>query len=143
MRQMIPFGSGRNSIFDEMDDVFRGFSNAIRPMTRRYIPVDMFEENDEVVLSVDAPGFEPSQIEIKTFSDRVNIRSKMEETSDIGDEGRTWYFRRNNRSIDLSVTLPTEVDPDGARASFKNGVITIRMPKSRAVQGKVLELKGE
>ncbi len=143
MRQMIPFGSGRNSIFDEMDDVFRGFSNAIRPMTRRYIPVDMFEENDEVVLSVDAPGFEPSQIEIKTFSDRVNIRSKMEETSDIGDEGRTWYLRRNNRSIDLSVTLPTEVDPDGARASFKNGVITIRMPKSRAVQGKVLELKGE
>jgi len=52
-------------------------------------------------------------------------------------------LRRNNRSIDLSVTLPTEVDPDGARASFKNGVITIRMPKSRAVQGKVLELKGE
>ncbi|MDT8284501.1 MAG: Hsp20/alpha crystallin family protein [Thermovirgaceae bacterium] len=143
MRQMIPFGSGRNSIFDEMDDVFRGFSNAIRPMTRRYIPVDMFEENDEVVLSVDAPGFEPSQIEIKTFSDRVNIRSKMEETSDIGDEGRTWYLRRNNRSIDLSVTLPTEVDPDRARASFKNGVITIRMPKSRAVEGKVLELKGE
>lgn len=143
MRHMVPFGSGRNSIFDEMDDVFRGFSNAIKPMTRRYVPVDMFEENDEVVVSVDAPGFEPSQIEIKTFSDRVNIRSSLEETSEAGDEGKTWYLRRNSRSIDLCVTLPTEVDPDGARASFKNGVITIRMPKSRAVQGKVLELRSE
>lgn len=143
MRNMVPFGSGRNSIFDEMDDVFRGFSNAIRPMTRRYVPVDMFEENDEVVVCVDAPGFEPSRIEIKTFSDRVNIRSSVEDTSEEGDEGKTWYLRRNNRSIDLCVTLPTEVDPDGARASFKNGVITIRMPKSRAFQGKVLELRSE
>ncbi|GAB6280787.1 MAG: Hsp20/alpha crystallin family protein [Thermovirga sp.] len=143
MRHMVPFGSGKNSIFDEMDDVFRGFSEAIRPMTRRYVPVDMFEENDEVVVNVDVPGFEPSQVEIKTFSDRVNVRSKVEEDSESGDEGKTWYMRRNNRSINLCVTLPTEVDPDKAKASFKNGVITVRMPKSRAVQGKVLELKSE
>lgn len=143
MRHMVPFGSGRNSIFDEMDDVFRGFSDAIRPMTRRYVPVDMFEENDEVFVNIDAPGFEPSQIEIKTFSDRVNIRSIVEETSDAGDEGRTWHMRRNSRSINLCVTLPTEVDPEGAKASFKNGVITIRMPKSRAVQGRILEIKEE
>jgi HSP20 family protein len=143
MRNMVPFGSGRNSIFDEMDDVFRGFSDAIKPMTRRYVPVDMFEENDEVVVNVDAPGFDPSQIEIKTFSDRVNIRSSVEEASETGNENRTWYIRKNNRSIDLCVTLPTEVDPDGSKASFRNGVITIRMPKSRAVQGRVLELKPE
>lgn len=143
MRHMVPFGSGKNSIFDEMDDVFRGFSDAIRPMTRRYVPVDMFEENDEVVVSVDAPGFEPGQIEIKTFSDRVNIRSNVEESSENAEDGRTWYMRRNNRSINLCVTLPTEVDPEGAKASFKNGVITVRMPKSRGVQGRVLDLKPE
>lgn len=143
MRNMIPFGSGRNSVFDEMDDVFRGFSEALKPMTRRYVPVEMFEENNEVVVNVDAPGFEPSQIEIKNFSDRVNIRSNVEESSENAEDGRTWYMRRNSRAINLCVTLPTEVDPDGASASFKNGVITIRMPKSRAVQGKVLELRSE
>lgn len=142
MRNMVPFGSSRGSLFDEMDDVFRGFSDAIRPMTRRYVPVDLFEEKDELVLSVDAPGFEPSRIEIKNFSDRVDIRSKAEEISDTG-EGRTWHIRRPDRAVNLSVTLPTEVDPEGAKASFKNGVITIRMPKSRAVQGKVLELREE
>ncbi|HAK40858.1 MAG TPA: Hsp20/alpha crystallin family protein [Synergistales bacterium] len=142
MRQMVPFGRGTN-IFDEMDDIFRGFSDAIRPMTRRYVPVDMYEENDEVVLNIDAPGFDPSQIEIKTFSDRVDVRSNVEESSEGGNEGRTWYMRRGNRTMNLSVTLPTEVDPDRAQASFKNGVVTVRLPKSRAVQGRLLELKQE
>jgi HSP20 family protein len=140
---MVPFGSARSSLFDEMDDVFRGFSDAIRPMTRRYVPVDLFEEKDELVLSVDAPGFEPSRIEIKTFSDRVDIRSKAEAESIDNGEGRTWHIRRPDRTVNLSVSLPTEVDPDRAEASFKNGVITIRMPKSRAVQGRVLELRSE
>jgi HSP20 family protein len=143
MRQMIPFGTGRSNIFDEMDDIFRGFSDAIKPMTRRYVPVDMYEENDEVVVNIDAPGFDPSQIEIKTFSDRVNVRSKEEEKSESEEDGRTWYMRRAGRSINLCVTLPTEVDPERAQASFKNGVVSVRMPKSRAVQGKVLELRQE
>ena len=56
MRQLVPFGRGMG-IFDEMDDLFRGFSDAIRPMTRRYVPVDLYEENDEVVVNIDAPGF--------------------------------------------------------------------------------------
>jgi len=45
--------------------------------------------------------------------------------------------------MNLSLTLPTEVDPESAQASFKNGVITVRLPKSRAVQGRVLELRQE
>ncbi len=142
MRGIVPFGGSRNSIFDDMDEVFRGFSDAIRPMTRRFVPVDLYEEKDELVLSVDAPGFDPSQIEIKTFSDRVDIRSKVEEGAE-DPEGRVWHIRRPTRGINLSVSLPTEVDPDQAGASFKNGVISIRMPKSRAVQGKVLELRSE
>ncbi|HRV71639.1 MAG TPA: Hsp20/alpha crystallin family protein [Thermovirgaceae bacterium] len=142
MRGMVPFGGSRNSIFDEMDEVFRGFSDAIRPMTRRFVPVDLYEEGDELFLSVDAPGFDPSQIEIKTFSDRVDIRSKAE-GSEEGPEERVWHIRRPARGINLGVSLPTEVDPEQARASFKNGVITVRMPKSRAVQGRVLELREE
>jgi HSP20 family protein len=142
MRGMVPFGGSRNSVFDEMDEVFRGFSDAIRPMTRRFVPVDLYEEGDQLVLSVDAPGFDLSQIEIKTFSDRVDIRSKAEETGE-SPEGRTWHIRRPARVINLGVSLPIEVDPEQAEASFKNGVITIRMPKSRAVQGRVLELREE
>ena len=141
MRQLVPFGRGMG-IFDEMDDLFRGFSDAIRPMTRRYVPVDLYEENDEVVVNIDAPGFDPSQIEIKAYSDRVNVSSKVEEKAEE-ESGKTWYMRRGERTMNLCVTLPTEVDPERSQASFKNGVISLRLPKSKAVQGRVLELKQE
>ncbi|NMD17628.1 MAG: Hsp20/alpha crystallin family protein, partial [Synergistaceae bacterium] len=136
---------GRNRgkpAFREQDDLFRGFSDAIRPMTRRYVPVDLYEENDEVVVNIDAPGFDPSQIEIKTYSDRVNVSSKVEEKAEE-ESGKTWYMRRGERTMNLCVTLPTEVDPERSQASFKNGVISLRLPKSKAVQGRVLELKQE
>ena len=96
-----------------------------------------------IVVRDPGPGFDPSQIEIKTFSDRVNVRSNVEESSEGENDGRTWYMRRGNRTMNLSVTLPTEVDPESAQASFKNGVITVRLPESRAVQGRVLELRQE
>jgi HSP20 family molecular chaperone IbpA len=52
-------------------------------------------------------------------------------------------MRRGERTMNLCVTLPTEVDPERSQASFKNGVISLRLPKSKAVQGRVLELKQE
>ena len=129
MRQLVPFGRGMG-IFDEMDDLFRGFSDAIRPMTRRYVPVDMYEENDEVVVNIDAPGFDPSQIEIKTYSDRVDISSKAEEKAEEED-GKTWYMRRGERTMNLCVTLPTEVDPERSQASFKTGSSRCGSPRAK------------
>ncbi len=143
MRNLVPFSNISRSMFDDMDDIFRGFSSAIQPMTRKYVPVDMYEENDEVVVSIDAPGIDPSNVELKTFSDRINIQSQAGETEEPKDEGKTWYMRKSSRSLNVCVTLPTEVDPDGAKATFKNGVITVKMPKSRAVQGKVLQIESE
>ena len=143
MRNLVPFSNISRSVFDDMDDIFRGFSNAIQPMTKKYVPVDMYEENDEVVVSIDAPGVDPSKVELKTFSDRINIQSQAEETEESKDEGKTWYMRKSSRAINVCVTLPTEVDPDGAKATFKNGVITVTMPKSKSVQGKVLQIESE
>jgi HSP20 family protein len=125
-----------------MDEFFRGFSEALRPMTSRYAPVEMYEEGSELVLKVDAPGFEPSDVEIKTFADRVVVQSKVEQKEEK-EEGRTYYIKRRSQAMNYSINLPYEVDPSKAKASFKNGVITIRLPKSEAVEGRVIPIEKE
>jgi len=142
-RTLMPFGNTPRTIFDDMDEMFRGFTDALRPMARRFAPVEMFEEGDEIVVQVDAPGIEPSKIEIKTFPDRVTFQSKEEERDEKQEEGKTYYLRRQSRSINYCVNLPVEVNPDKAKASFKNGVVTVRLPKSETVQGRVLSIEQE
>ncbi|MBO8154068.1 Hsp20/alpha crystallin family protein [Thermovirga sp.] len=141
-RYMMPW-NGTRSIFDEMDEFFRGFSEALRPMTSRYAPVEMYEEGNELVLKVDAPGFEPSDVEIKTFADKVLIQSKVEQKEEKEEKGKTYYIRRRSQAMNYSINLPYEVDPAKAKASFKNGVITIKLPKSEAVEGRVIPIEKE
>ncbi|MGC9490697.1 MAG: Hsp20/alpha crystallin family protein [Thermovirgaceae bacterium] len=142
-RTLIPFGNMPRTIFDDMDEMFRGFTDALRPMARRFAPVEMYEEKDEIVVEVDVPGIEPSKLEIKTFPDRVTFQCKEEEKDEKQEEGKTYYLRRQSRSINYSVNLPVEVDPNKAKASFKNGVVTVRLPKSETVQGRVLSIEQE
>jgi len=124
-RYMMPW-NGTRSIFDEMDD-----------------PVEMYEEGNELVLKVDAPGFEPSDVEIKTFADKVLIQSKVEQKEEKEEKGKTYYIRRRSQAMNYSINLPYEVDPAKAKASFKNGVITIKLPKSETVEGRVIPIEKE
>ena len=142
-RTLMPFGNTGRTVFDDMDEMFRGFTDALRPMARRFAPVEMYEENDEIVVEVDAPGIDPSKMEIKTFPDRVTFQSREEEKDEKKEEGRSYYLRRQARSINYCVNLPVEVDPNKAKASFKNGVVTVRLPKSETVQGRVLSIEKE
>jgi HSP20 family protein len=82
-------------------------------------------------------------MEIKTYPDRITFQSKEEETDEKQDEGKTYYLKRQSRNINYCVNLPVEVDPNKAKASFKNGVVTVRLPKSEMVQGKVLSIEEE
>jgi HSP20 family protein len=73
----------------------------------------------------------------------VTFQSKEEEREEKKEEGRTYYLRRQARNINYCVNLPVEVDPNKAKASFKNGVVTVRLPKSETVQGRVLSIEKE
>jgi len=73
----------------------------------------------------------------------VTFQSREEEKDEKKEEGRSYYLRRQARSINYCVNLPVEVDPNKAKASFKNGVVTVRLPKSETVQGRVLSIEKE
>lgn len=82
-------------------------------------------------------------MEIKTFPDRVTFQSKEEQSEEKKDEAKTYYLKRQARNINYCVNLPVEVDPNKAKASFRNGIVTVRLPKSETVQGRVLSIEQE
>ncbi len=108
---------------------------------REFSPtVDIFEEGGDVVVKAELPGMGKDEIEVNITNDVITIsgEKKSEEKLEKKD-----YFRleRSYGSFTRSLTLPAETQSEKARASFKDGILEIRIPKSAAAAQKVKKIK--
>lgn len=140
--------------FEEMERMFndffqqRFFAPSWMPrikfpeMTDVSTSVDMFEEGDELVIKAEIPGMKKEEISIDFAGDVVTIsgEKKSEERTERKD-----YYRveRSFGSFSRKLHLPVEIKVDKAKASFKDGVLEIRMPKSEAEKQKVRKISVE
>jgi HSP20 family protein len=127
--------------FDDLFDRFLwsgGLENS-----RSIRDFDLYEKDGKLFLSIEAPGVNPDELEIKTSRDRVSIRSvkETEEKDGGNDDGRTWYSKKSSYSFNYEVSLPFEIDTDKAEAAFENGMINISAPRLETSESKVLTLK--
>jgi HSP20 family protein len=91
--------------------------------------VDIFEEKGEVVIKSDLPGLNRDDINVKIVGNSIIItgEKKTEEKVERKD-----YLRveRSHGSFNRTLSLPEGVDTDHIKASFKDGVLEVRLPKS-------------
>ena len=89
---------------------------------------DIQETDKEIIARVDLPGIEKKDIDLKITENMLGIKAekKQEET-----EKKKGFFRqeRSYAGYQRAFTLPAKVIPDKAAAEFKNGVLTVKMPK--------------
>jgi len=121
----------------EVEDLFRNFFDSVS--YSREFPVEIFEEKGELVLVIDAPGVAADQVEIRTFPDRVRVKAAEEGEEEV--EGRTYYCRKRRTALNYQIALPVEIDPDQVRASVKNGLITVRLPRRGKDEGRVVAIQ--
>lgn len=99
------------------------------------ISVDVAETDDEFVVVADLPGYDREEIDLKISEGTLRITADREEAveSEEGDEDRRYIRReRRHQSISRSVRLPESVEEDGASANYRNGVLTVTLPKTSA-----------
>lgn len=117
-------------LHDEMDRIFgRSLGEAFNGGKQMWSPsVDLQEENGNLIVKADMPGVKKEDVTITATEDSITIQGKsQEETEDKQDN----YYRRERRSgsFHRTLSLPAAVDADKAQASFKDGTVTITLPK--------------
>ena len=90
-------------------------------------------------VDVDLPGVKKEDIKITINKDNIRIvgQSKVQEES---DKKRKYYYKSMESSFEQSFNLPTQIDPDKAEADFKNGVLTVKLPKTEEVKPKEIKI---
>ncbi|NIP28100.1 MAG: Hsp20/alpha crystallin family protein [Phycisphaerae bacterium] len=121
-----------NRLFDEFVDEF-----GLRPFTERgvefYPSVDITENEREIKVSAELPGLSEDDIDVSLTHNLLTIRG--EKKAERKDEGENYYrLERSYGAFQRSIPLPVEVEADKVEATFKNGVLTITLPKSAEAQ---------
>ena len=112
------------------DDMFRGFSMPALPSIGRSLGlprVELSENDKEIRVTAELPGMEEKDIEISLDNHQLVIRG--EKKSETSDEERG-YSERSYGRFERRIGLPKGIERDKAGATFKNGVLTITVPKS-------------
>ncbi len=116
---------------------FRADEMELRPPT-----VDVFEEKDDIVVKAELPGIEKDKIEVNLTDRTLTIKGEKKKEEDIKKEN---YYRaeRSYGSFLRTLELPNEVRADKVKASFKNGILEVRMPKTEEAKAKEVKVKVE
>jgi HSP20 family protein len=94
--------------------------------------LDVEDQDDAVVVRAEAPGFEPGDFDVEISGNRLTLRASRK-TETKGKEGETEV---RQQQCYQTVTLPEGIDPEKVEARYRNGVLTITLPKTVAAKPK-------
>lgn len=102
--------------------------------------LDMYEENQNIVVKASLPGVKPEDVKIEIEGDVLTISGKTNEEVSR-KEGDYLLNERRAGQVRRSVVLPYEVKADKAEAEFDNGILTLTLPKMETARAKKIALK--
>lgn len=131
----------------EMDRIFESVSPAgSRPLSflpgsgaRQYPRVNLAEVDDGYVVEAPAPGVEPATLEVSLKDSVLTLSGEKRAPEGVRPEA----FHRSERAAGKfvrSVDVPGDVDPGGVRASYVDGVIQVRLPRSEKAKPRRIEI---
>lgn len=120
------------SIRDELDRIFERFFTPVEVETREFVwtpSIDMYETEKELVVKAELPGLTSKDVEITLTDDTLTIRGEKKEAEEVKGEN---YYRKETRygTFHRSIRLPVPVRKEDIKATFKDGILEVRLPKA-------------
>ena len=104
--------------------------------------MDVYEENDDIVVKAELPGLDKNDIEVNISDWELTLKGEKKKEAKIDEEN---YYRceRSYGAFLRSLELPAGVQADKVKASFKNGVLEVRLPKAEEAKTKTIKVKAD
>ena len=155
-RDLTPWSGTRGlSAFDpltsfrrQMDELFDTFLSPAEgrsfaaPM-ERWPSIDLRENDQAYTVTADLPGLDPKDVELNLRDNILTISGEKRQEHREEDGGRT-YTERTYGRFQRAIPLDGEIDVDKVEADFRNGVLTVTLPKNPKAAEKTrrIEIKG-
>jgi HSP20 family protein len=137
-RELISLREAMDRLFEE--SFIHPRAGWLAPWGAETLAVDMYETDQDVVIKTSVPGVKPEDIDITITGDTLTIKGETKAEEKVE---RANYIRRERRygAFSRSLTLPTTIVAEKAKAEFENGVLTLTLPKAEEVKPKTIKVK--
>jgi HSP20 family protein len=128
------------SLRQAMDRLFEDSFVGLPHLKVGEIPIDMYQEKDNLVVKAALPGVKPEDVYITLADDILTIRGEHQEKHETKEDD---YLHRERYygTFSRSVAIPFEVKSDKAEASFEEGVLTLTLPRADEVKPRQIKVK--
>ena len=143
MKSLTPM-TGVTTFRREMDRLFERFLEPVWPemptMGEWEPKVDITEDKDAITVKAELPGVEEKDISVSIQDGMLMI--KGEKTSETEEKDKRYHrVERTYGAFSRAMRLPAAVDGGKATAEFKNGVVTVKLPKAPEAKGTSIPVK--
>jgi HSP20 family protein len=121
------------------DDNLRGWFGGREALTRWAPPVDVYEKEDEIVITAELPGMQQEDIEVEVHDGILSIRGEKKVSTEV-NEDHYHFVERSYGSFERSFTLPAKVQGDNVKATYKDGVLKVHLPKAEEAKPKKISV---
>jgi HSP20 family protein len=140
-----PFGE-LSTLRREMDQLFEHFFG-VEPRLESAVSgweprLDMSETKDSLIVRAEVPGLDAKDLQVSISGDTLTIKGEKKQEHERKDETHHLMERRYG-AFTRMVRLPAPVAADMVKAAFKNGVLTITLPKTEEAKQKEIPVKIE
>ena len=127
----------------EMDRLWDNITRDHYPSTFEYdwVPsLDLSDRGDSLVAELEVPGMDPKDLDISVTGDVLTISGEKKREREEKEQNYH-LVERSYGKFSRSVRLPSTVDPDRVEASYKDGILTITLDKTKQAKIKKIEVK--
>jgi len=123
-----------------LSDIDKFFEEFKETMAHNELESDVYEKNGNVVIQVNAPGIKPEDIDLTIENDYVRISASRKE--EVKKEEKDYFVREIKKgNFERIIDLPVPVNSEQAKAEFKNGTLTVTVPKLNKKEGHKIKIE--
>lgn len=128
---------------DRLFDRLLDFEWEALPAFGEWAPrLDLSETDENLIAKVEIPGMDPKDLEVSLQENMLTIRGEKKREKEEKDV-RLHRVERSYGTFTRSAWLPVAVDPKGVKASFKNGLLTVTLPKAPGAKAMQVRVEAE
>jgi len=117
-------------------DFWRDGSSTVAPIPA----LDVYEEKDDVVVKAELPGMSKEDIDLALKGSTLTLRGEKNKEEELKEEDY-FFSERSYGAFARNIDLPAEVKTDQVKATFKDGILQIRLPKTEEAKRKTTSIK--
>ena len=133
-----------SSWVNEVDRLF-DLAFPVAPQTRAagwVPPLDLWEQGDQFVVRLELPGLKKEEVQLSLHEGVLTVKGERKHAF-TSKPGETFRSERSYGSFSRNVALPAQVNHEAVTAAFKDGVLTVTLPKAESAKPRQITVSAD